>query len=74
MLQFGFNFFVFSFGNDIFDILFDFSASIFSYPITFANNFFCLLRPCKQFFSIFLIRPPKIMVRPLLDLSGAPAG
>ena len=49
MLQFGcfIYFFYFSFGNVIFDIL----------PITFANNISALFRPCKQFFSIFLICP-----------------
>ena len=32
------------------NILPDFSSNIFFYPITFANNLFCLFRPCKQFF------------------------
>ena len=31
--------------------------TFFSYPITFANNLFGLFKPCKQFFSIFLICP-----------------
>ena len=36
------------------------------YPITFANNLFCLFRPCRQLFSIFFIPlSKKIMVRPL---------
>ena len=41
--------------------------TIFLIHMMFANNLFCLFRPCKQFFSIFFIPPPsrKIMVRPL---------
>ena len=40
--------------------------TIFLIHMMFANNLFCLFRPCKQFFSIFFIPPPsrKIMVRP----------
>ena len=34
-----------------FNILLDFSANILFYPITFANNLFCLSRPYKQFVS-----------------------
>ena len=50
--------FYFSFSNVIFDILYLTSLqTFFSYPITFANNLFGLFRPCKQFFSIFLICP-----------------
>ena len=33
-----------------FNILPDFSANIYFYPITLENKLFCLFRPCKQFF------------------------
>ena len=35
----------------------DFYANYFLIHMMFANNLFCLFRPCKQFFSIFFIPP-----------------
>ena len=58
LLQFFF-FFNFSFGNDFLTSHLTSPQTFLSYPITFANNLFCLFKPCTQFFSIFLIpRPP----------------
>ena len=79
MLQFGFNFFVFfsvfSFGNDIFDILLGFPASIFFLPYQVCKQFVLSFQTLQTiFFNISHPPSTKIRVRPLLDLSGTPGG